>query len=463
MEIPYELILAEAKKELARRHYVNYCEYAHNGQWKAFRVHNFLCDELEKVISGETRRLIISMPPRHGKSNTISETLPSYFLMKNPGSKVIVTSKDEELATRFGLYNRRKVEEYGKALFGVEPVKGMSSKTNWRLSNDSEALFAPIMGGITGSGADLMIIDDPVKNEEQAQSELQRNKLWDEWTATLRTRIEGKGSVIVIMTRWHEDDLAGRLIKQGGWKVLSIPCEAEDNDPLGREPGEMLCPELGYDKAWAEQTKLEVGLRVWESLYQQHPTVMEGGIFKAEWFKRYSKLPTREDRHGKREYDVDEWTQSWDLAFKDGKNSDYVAGGVWARRGADHYLVAIIHERLDFTATVAKIKAISKSYPLAVRKLVEDKANGSAVISMLRSKLPGIIPVTPTRSKEIRAQAVTPFFEAGNIYIPEGLAGDKYIAELCAFPNGKHDDQVDQTSQYLARHTRKRTPRIGVL
>ena len=457
-----QALAQRAREELARRHYVDWVELTHRGQWKPFAVHRLICDKLEAVMRGECPRLIISMPPRHGKSNTISETLPSYFLAKHPNKKVIVTSKDEELATRFGMLNRRKVEEFG-AVFGVSVLRGASSKTNWMTSNGGQALFAPIMGGITGSGADLMIIDDPVKNEEQAQSELQRNKLWEEWTATLRTRIEGSGAVIVIMTRWHEDDLAGRLIKGGGWEVLSIPCQAEDNDPLGRKPGEMLCPELGYNEEWAERTKKEVGGRVWEALYQQHPTQQQGGIFKREWVKRYSSLPSKLNDEGERVIDVDEWCQSWDLTFKGEKNSDYVAGGVWARRGSEHYLVAIIHERLDFTQTIAKIKAISAAYPQAVRKLIEDKANGSAVMSMLRTQLPGIIPVLPTKSKEARANAVTPFFEAGNIYVPEGFAGDMYINELCAFPNGKHDDQVDQTSQYLSRHIRKPTARVAVL
>ena len=446
-------IAQAARLELARRNYVDYCRLVHHGAWRPYRVHHFLCNKLEEVLRGDCKRLIISMPPRHGKSQTVSETFPSYYLLRNPGKKVIVTSKDDLLATKFGSLNRRKVEEFGTALFNTIPVRGESSKTSWGLSNGSTALFAPIMGGITGNGADLMIIDDPVKNEEQALSETMRDKLWEEWCSTLRTRIEGNGAVIVIMTRWHEDDFAARLIKSGGWEVVNIPCEAEENDLLGRQPGEMLCPELGYDNAWAEQTKREVGSRVWDSLYQQHPTPALGGIFKREWFKRYDVLPDN----------IDEWTQSWDLSFKGEKNSDFVAGGVWARCGANHYLVAIIHDRLDFIATVAKIQAVSEAYPQAIRKLIEDKANGAAVMSMLRTKLPGIVPVSPTASKEARANAVTPFFEGGNVFIPSTLAGDKYINELCSFPNAAHDDQVDQTSQYLARYIRKRTSGVGVL
>ena len=455
-KIQRQRIADEAKKELARRNYVDYCEYVHRGRWKPYRVHKLLCEKLESVFRGKIKRLIISMPPRHGKSQTVSETFPSYYICKNPNKKVILTSRDDTLAGRFGLSNRRKIEEFGKELFGIELQRGSSSATNWSLSGYSGyILSAPIMGGITGSGANLLIVDDPVKNRQEAESTLIREKIWQEWQDTLLTRLEGDAAVIVIMTRWHEDDLAGRLIAQGGWEVLSLPAECEsENDILGRKIGEPLCPELGKDSEWIKDTKREVGSRTWISLYQGRPTPAEGGIIKRAWIKRYDKLPDK----------IDLWTQSWDLSFKDGSKSDYVAGGIWAKSGADHYLAAIVKERLDFTATISKILQLSQAYPQATAKLIEDKANGPAVISALRNKISGIIPVTPKDSKEGRAQAVTPLFEAGNIYVPFGAAGDDYIEELVAFPNGAHDDQVDQTTQYLSRHINVTPkPRIGAI
>ena len=449
-------IAVEARKELARRHYAEYCEYVHRGKWKPYAVHRLLCSKLEAVIAGQIKRLIISMPPRHGKSQTVSETFPSYYICRYPDRKVILTSRDDTLAGRFGLYNRRKVEDFGGELFGLQLQNGSSSATNWALAGHSGyMLSAPIMGGIVGSGANLLIVDDPVKNRQEAESALMRDKLWQEWQDTLLTRLEGDAVVIVIMTRWHEDDLAGRLIAQGGWEVLSLPaeCESED-DPLGRAVGDPLCPELGKGKAWIAETKAEVGSRTWNALYQGRPSPDEGGIIKRAWIKRYARLPDR----------IDEWTQSWDLSFKDSAKSDFVAGGVWARSGSNHYLAAIVKERLDFTGTIAKIQRISAAYPQAVAKLIEDKANGPAVISALRDKISGIIPITPHDSKEGRAQAVTPLFEAGNVYVPMGAAGDDYVEELVAFPNGAHDDQVDQTTQYLSRHIRtKAAPRIGAL
>jgi len=312
------------------------------------------------------------------------------------------------------------------------------------------------MGGITGSGADLLIIDDPVKNRQEADSATMRDKIWQEWQNTLLTRLAADGAVIIIMTPWHEDDLAGRLIRQGGWEVLRLPAECEsENDPLGRAIGDPLCPELGKDEQWMERTKIEVGSRAWTALYQLRPTPTSGGIFQREWFKRYEVLPDN----------INEWTQSWDLAFKDTTASDFVAGGVWARRGADHYIVLPIKERLDFIGSIRKIQFVTQRYPQATAKLIEDKANGPAVISSLRQQIGGIIPITPHDSKIGRAQAVSPLFEAGNIYVPLGKAGDDYIEELVAFPNGANDDQVDQTTQYLSRHIGKKQngPRVGVI
>lgn len=449
-------IAVEARKELARRKYVDYCEYVHRGNWHPYPVHRLICGKLEQVIQGICKRLIILMPPRHGKSQTVSETFPSYYVSKFPDRKVILTSRDDTLAGRFGLYNRRKVEEFGKELFGIRIRRGSSSSTNWALSGHSGyVLSAPIMGGITGSGAHLLIIDDPIKNRQEADSAVMRDKIWQEWLNTLLTRLEGDGSVILIMTPWHEDDIAGRLIKQGGWDVLRLPAECEyENDPLGRAIGDPLCPELGKDKPWIEQTKREVGSRTWFALYQQRPSPASGAIFKREWIKRYDKLPDH----------MDEWTQSWDLSFKDSDKSDFVAGGVWAKCGANHYLVLPIKERLDFMGSIRKIRFVTQMYPQATAKLIEDKANGPAVINSLRQQISGIVPITPHDSKEGRAQAVTPLFEAGNIYVPLGKAGDDYIEELVSFPNGVNDDQVDQTTQYLSRYIgKKQTPRVGVI
>lgn len=442
----------QAKLELARRHYMSYCELVHYGRWKAYKVHKLLCEKLEEILAGKQKKIIIEMPPRHGKSNTVSETFPSRYLMQYPDNKVIITSRDDNLAERFGLLNRRKFTEWGEKLFGLRVSKDNASKTVWSIEGHAGGLLAaPILGGITGNGANLLIVDDPVKNRQEADSETIREKIWSEWHDTLLTRLEGNASIIVIMTRWHDDDLVGRLIIEGGWDVIRLPVVCEDkNDLLGRKIGDLLCPELGFDADWAEDKKRAVGTRTWNALYQQRPAPESGGLVKREWFKRYKKVPEKFDRY----------TQSWDCAFKGGEDNDYVAGGVWGQVGADHYLLHIFHKQIDFVETIQAVSDVTSKYPKAIGKLIEEKANGPAVINVLSKKIGGIISINPKDSKEARVNASSPLIEAGNVYIPEGAEGDELIEEFCVFPNGKHDDLVDMTTQYLNYISNKPTAKI---
>jgi len=257
------------------------------------------------------------------------------------------------------------------------------------------------------------------------------------------------------MTRWHEDDLAGRLLKEmkaGGqqWTVLELQAVAGENDALGRKPGEALWPEYGYNEAWAAETKVDVGTYFWNALYQQHPSSPEGEMLKRGWWKFYKAIPA----------DLQEVIQSWDMTFKDSDGSDYVTGGVWGRKGADKYLLDQVRGRMDFPTTLAAVKALTAKWPEARAKLVEDKANGPAVIATLKREIPGLIPVEPRGSKMARVAAVSPEIEAGNVYLPDPSIApwvNDFIEECSAFPNGKHDDQVDQMSQALLRFSQRRS------
>src|SRR5699024_42067 len=310
-------------------------------------------------------------------------------------------------------------------------------------------------GSITGEGADLLIIDDPLKNNEEAQSQTIRDKVWDEWETTLSTRLHKGGSVIVIMTRWHEDDLVGRLLERSphDWERIRLPAIAEDDDDLlHREEGEALCPELGYDKEWAEIKKIEVGSNTWASLYQQRPSPSDGNIFNRNWWQFYNKPPSR----------FQEIVQSWDLTFKDANSSDYVVGQVWGRNGADKYLLDQVRAKMDFPATVQAIRTMSRKWPRAKAKLIEDKANGPAVIASLKREISGLIAVNPEGGKVVRAQAVTPDIEAGNVFLPENEPWiHDFIEECSSFPNGKHDDMVDSMTQALNRMGSKTSAKIS--
>lgn len=393
---------------------------------------------------------MIFLPPRHSKSITVSETFPSYFIGKNLNRRVILVSYGDNLARKFGRANRNKLEEYGEEIFGIKLSKDNSAVTNWGIDGYRGGMISAGIGGaITGEGADLLIIDDPIKNRKEANSKVYRNMIWDEWQNTLYTRLQPNGSVIIILTRWHEDDLAGRLLNSEygeveNWDIIKLPAIAEENDLLGRKIGEPLWPEYGFDEKWARATKTAVGSMTWASLYQQRPSPSEGNIVKREWWQFYNKLPA----------EFDEIIQSWDCSFKETETGSYVVGQVWGRKGADKYLIDQIRARMDFTKTLKAIKNMTIKYPNARLKLIEDKANGTAIINVLRKEISGIVPVNPRGSKESRASAVSADIEAGNVYLPsQSIASwvNDYIEEWASFPNGENDDQVDATTQALDR------------
>jgi len=387
------------------------------------------------------------MPPQHGKSQCVTETLPSWYLGNNPSKRVIEVSYGDDLAQRFGRRNKEKIIEFGKDIFDIELSK--VSDTDFEIKQHKGSMISKgIMAGLTGNPADLIIIDDPIKNRQEAESETYRNRIWEEFINSIYTRLSADGIIIVIMTRWHEDDLAGRLLTNMKSKCLeiNIPLEAETNDILGRTEGDSLFPEIGKDNDWLAGFKqvytTAEGTRSWNALMQGRPTAQEGNLIKRKWLRYYKDLPTR----------FDQMLQSWDCTFKDSDGTDYVVGTVWGRVGADKYLIDRIRKRMDLPATITAIRQTTKKYPNAWCKLVEDKANGSAVIQMLQHEIEGLTAVNPMGSKLARVQAVLPNFEAGNVYLPEDAEWiHEYVDELVSFPSGKHDDQVDSTSQALIR------------
>lgn len=425
-----------AKMELARRHYRDYVDYVHRGIYEHFRHTELICEALQPIAEGESKRILIEMPPRHSKSMTVTETFPSFFIGKNPNKRVIASAYSDNLARKFGRMNRNKLAEFAPQLFSINIATEKSASNNWGIEGTRGGMIATGIGGsVTGEGADLLVIDDPVKNAEEANSDTMREKVWDEWESTLSTRLHKGGSVIVIMTRWHEDDLIGRLLERSPhkWERLRLPAIAEDEDDLlQREEGEALCPELGFDEEWAATKKIEVGSMVWASLFQQRPSPSDGNIFDRNWWHFYNKAPH-----------FQEIIQSWDLAFKDANSSDYVVGQVWGRKGADKYLLDQVRAKMDFPATVQAIRTLSKKWPRAKAKLIEDKANGPAVIASLKREISGLIAVNPEGGKVVRAQAVTPDIEAGNVFLPvnETWMHD-FIEECSSFPNAKHDKQL---------------------
>lgn len=431
--------------------YAAYCHHVHNGTWIPSKFHKFICYTVQDFIEEKTGHafdiLIISTPPQHGKSVTITETLPSWYLGRHPNHRVIEISYSEDFAKRFGRRNRQKIKDYGGEIFGINMAQSPDTDLDFELDNHVGGMISRgITSGVTGNPAHLLIIDDPVKNRQEADSETTRATIYDEWLNSFRSRLAAGAKVILIMTRWHEADLAGTLLEtEENVRVVNLPLEAEENDPLGRNVGDALCPEIGKDNNWLVDFKkgymTTEGSRAWNALYQGHPTSLEGNLIKREWWQYYDKLP-----------EVVDWVMSVDAAFKDGEHNDFVAIQVWAKVNADIYLVDAIKKHLNLPDTMREIVRLRQTYPQCTTTLIEDKANGSAIINILRKQMTGIIAVNPIGGKESRANAIVGAIESGNVHLPNNkpFTGD-FVDECAAFPNGKHDDQVDCMSQALNR------------
>lgn len=447
----------ELRKELARREYKSYVEYVFEGRWKHGKAVDYICDRIQEFIERKSdcayEIMILSMPPQHGKSMTITETFPSWYLGKNPSNRVIEISYSEDFALLFGRRNNSKIKMFGEELFGIKIAKSPNTMTEFEIEYDGKEtqggmISRGVMSGVTGRPCNLMIIDDPIKNRKEADSETYRKNLIDEWLNSFKTRLAVGAKVIIIQTRWHEEDLAGYIIKNEKYvEVLNLPCEAEENDPLNRKVGEALAPEIGKGDEWLKEFKsgyvTKEGQRTWLALFQGRPTAQEGNLIKREWWKFYKKeeLPP-----------MPVVALSIDATFKDKDTSDFVAIQVWGKRNANYYLIDRVKERLDFIGTIAAIKKMLEKHKDITYKYIEDKANGSAIISVLKNTVDGIIAVEPEGGKVARANAISYLVEGGNVFLPEDAEWvEEFIDEWSKFPNAEHDDEVDCGTQALNR------------
>ena len=424
-----------------------------------------LIDErLVRLANKPNGRLILSMPPQEGKSERCARAFPLWRLTQDPNLRIAIASYEFNLARRWGRRIRDDITTNPKLGLSVKP--DVASQNEWELEGKGGGVFTTgLKGAITGRPVDLLIIDDPFSGYKQADSDLERENVWEWWQANGQTRLAPGASVLLVMTRWHHDDLAGRLIDKkedddtfGGypWERLNIPAQCVDpvTDPLRRTyEGEWMVSARGREKPdpetgitnW-EARKAGTDLRVWEAMYQGDPIPGENQMFpESVWKERWEGMPPVD-------YNT-EYIMSWDMAFKDTKSSDYVVGQLWCRTGANVYLIDQVRGRWSFTKTLEMFRAFCERYPFAVAKLVEDKANGTAVIDTLKNEIPGLLPVNPRGGKEPRAASISPYAVAGNIRLPAAErfpSGDKVedlIKEAAKFPVGAHDDQVDAMSQ----------------
>lgn len=451
-----------------------------------------LAEAVARVEAGQDARVVVSMPPRAGKSHLTSVFLVVWLLHKHPEWKIGLISHDPGLAVQWGRTVRNMLEEQAGKL-GVSIAGDAGAAAEWQTTKRGGVTSRSVGQSVTGRGFKVLLIDDAVKDFADAHSATKRESLWNWWLANSQTRLEPPSLVVVIGTRWHEDDIIGRLLSDdhegdpAEWEVIKFPAIAEDADVLGRKPGEPLISPL-LDETSEEAlvrwdgVRRSVGTYVWNALYQQRPSPAKGLIFNTDWWRFWTTNPNNVSRNDDGEPDgkvvfldleVDlagaRWLDSWDMAFKATSSSDYVVGQRWAQLGANRYLITQHRSRMSFTQTIFKMKEWSDgTVPFSDRvfeRLVEDKANGTAVLDTLKEEISGLIPINPTESKEGRARSHTPTVEAGNVLIPyPGDPGNEwvadYLSEFREFPSGAHDDQVDATSQAL---NRMRTPQVGAL
>ena len=286
--------LLDAARELVRRQdaaedLISFTEYSHP-QYKTAAHHRLIAQKLQQVERGEISRLMIFMPPRHGKSELASRRFPAWYLGRHPERQIITASYNADLASDFGRDVRNIVGSADfRNVFAITLAQDSQAANGWHTNKGGSYVAAGVGTAITGRGAHILLIDDPVKDRADADSELVRKATWDWYRSTAYTRLMPGGAIIIIQTRWHEDDLAGRLL-DSSWDVLSLQALAEDDDPLNRKVGEALWP-AWYNREVLDRTRTVVGDREWSALYQQKPQADEGEYFKREWLRYYQDLP----------------------------------------------------------------------------------------------------------------------------------------------------------------------------
>lgn len=444
-------------------------------QYEASRHHKLISQALEDVAQGKIQKLAVCMPPRHGKSELCSVHFPPWFLGNNPDKRIIACSYTASLAYRFSRRARNVLQSPRWPFPNIIPAGDANAVSAWDLAGHRGGYVAAGVGGsITGMGADILLIDDPVRNAQDADSLVIRERNWEWYQSTALTRVEPGGAVVLIGTRWHQDDLIGRAITEDSenWVVLNCPAIAEEgvDDALHREPGQALWPER-WSVESLEQQRLAVGERSWGALYQQRPSPLGGSVFHRDWWQTWNTatLPTMESV-----------IVVCDSAFKEGVGSDYSVFATWGRGRDDgrFYLIDIMRGRWQFpeliTAGHAAMSAARHRFPNTAPVLVvEDKASGQSAIQVW--KRPYIVssherlaalPVVPHKisggeSKTARAEGVSGYVRGGMVSIPERAPWlNDWLDEHTAFPQGVHDDMVDTTSIALARLARPKSTTI---
>lgn len=399
----------------------------------------FIREHISKVTTGDCKRLMLFVPPRHGKSEMVTVRYPIWRLTRDPSMRIIIGAYNQTLAEKFSRKARRIAQQVG-----IELSKERQAVEDWETAAGGGVRSVGVGGGITGQGGNLIIIDDPVKSREEARSQTFRDRVFDWYTDDLYTRLEPDAAMILIMTRWHEDDLAGRILASEdgpNWTVIRLPAEAEENDPLGRPLGAALCPDR-YDLKALKSIRTVLG-RSYYALYQQRPQEQEGDIFKRSWFDFVDEVPAQAER-----------VRYWDRAAT-ASGGDYTVGTLMARTEEGVYYVEDVVRGQWSTGERDKVikqtaQMDGQKYGNRVRIYLEQEPGSSGVdaVKALVQMLEGY-PVHAdkvTGSKVVRAEPFAAQCEAGNVKVKKARWNEAWLDELTSFDNGAHDDQVDSAS-----------------
>lgn len=444
---------AAKKREACKDNYLTFVKE----MWAAFihgKHHEIMADAFERVARGELKRLIINMPPRHTKSEFASYLLPAWFLGQYPDKKIIQTAHTAELAVGFGRKVRNLVnsKDFKRIFPDVSLQSDSKAAGRWNTNKGGEYFAIGVGGAVTGKGADLLIIDDPHSEQEGASADVNVfNRTYEWYTSGPRQRLQPNGSIVVVMTRWHQKDLTGKVVdasvKRGGsdqWEVIELPAILPSGKPL-------------WSQFWSlkelESLKAELPSSKWMAQYQQDPTAEEGALVKREWWKEweYQEPPQCEFI-----------IQSWDTAFLKSERADFSACTTWGvfyreseedGRYAPQIILLDAHkERLEFPE-LKKVAMDKYSFYKPDAFIVEAKAAGMPLIFELRQMGIPVQEYTPSRGNDkiSRVNAVSDLFASGVVWAPQTRWAEEVIEEFAAFPNAEHDDLVDSSTQALLR------------
>lgn len=440
-------------------------------KWMDARHLHYLGEKIADAVSrskngGEQSALIVTMPPRHAKSHTCSVWTPFWYLARYPEDNVLLIGSEHNAAAKWGEKVRRLIELFGEP-FNLRLNPKKVARDDWELMSGGGMKCVGAGGQISGNPAKLLIGDDLIKNDEQARSEYQRESMWDWWETTVLQRIEPDTTTILIGTRYHEDDILGRVLAHSSnedglkFELVTLTAKADsatpDNpDPLDRAPGEGLWPDhpLTGGRTWGQsyydRKEQSVSPYVWDSVYQQRPSSPTGNMVDPTWWRFYrpTQLPVKFDQE----------CQSWDLSLDAVKKTDSQhAGLILSRAGAMIYIRDGFAEHCDINKVLTTIRAWAQIYPKARAKLVERATAGPALAQTMRFELAGILPWPPKGrqkgSKEACLDAIIPAIRSGNVLFPMNEDGtrpewvNRAINQISKFPRDSHDDWVDALSQ----------------